>query len=162
MGDIKKLKQKLLSFAGKTIMKTDGQFNIKHNISNLPRYTDVDNGVHFYTENGILLSMYELDDWKIVEPDEQPKDHINKPSHYNSGEIEPIDAIEDWNLDFRLANVVKYIARAGKKDGEEISKDLKKSFWYLARFLLKKKIVTSDELIKTIEYLKGRCNETKI
>lgn len=58
-------------------------------------------------------------------------DNINSPKHYNQGNIEVIDAIEDWNLDFNLGNVVKYVARAKYKDNE--LEDLKKARWYLDR-----------------------------
>ncbi|MFA5216909.1 DUF3310 domain-containing protein [Sulfuricurvum sp.] len=56
---------------------------------------------------------------------------VNHPSHYNSGKFEVIDVIEDWALNFHLGNVVKYIARSGKK-GDAIE-DLKKAKWYLER-----------------------------
>ena len=39
------------------------------------------------------------------------KEKVNHPKHYNVGKIEVIDAIQDWELDFCLGNVVKYIAR---------------------------------------------------
>lgn len=55
---------------------------------------------------------------------------VHHPSHYNSGSIEVIDAIEDWKLGFCLGNVVKYVARADHK-GNAIE-DLKKAAWYLA------------------------------
>jgi len=59
-------------------------------------------------------------------------DVINAPEHYILGRsIEPADAIMDWQLDFFLGNVVKYIARAGRKD--DIVQDLKKAQWYLNR-----------------------------
>jgi len=58
-------------------------------------------------------------------------DPINHPSHYTHGDIEPIDAIEAWQLGFCLGNVVKYIARAGHK-GDRLE-DLKKARWYLER-----------------------------
>ena len=57
-------------------------------------------------------------------------DAIN-PKHYKDSNVEPIDAIEAWSLNFNLGNVVKYIARCGKKD-EEIQ-ELKKAQWYLNR-----------------------------
>ena len=63
------------------------------------------------------------------------EDTIKWPKHYNMGKIQPIDAIESWDLDFRLANVVKYIARAGKKDPSKKREDLKKALWYLNRFI---------------------------
>ena len=59
-------------------------------------------------------------------------DPINSPSHYAEGrQFEPIDVIEDWELNFRLANTVKYISRAGRK--KDILEDLRKARWYLDR-----------------------------
>ena len=58
-------------------------------------------------------------------------DAIQRPAHYTFSAVEPIDAIEAWQLGFHLGNVVKYIARAGRK-GNRIE-DLKKARWYLTR-----------------------------
>lgn len=62
-------------------------------------------------------------------------DPVNAPSHYASGGVEVIDALEAWGLDrdFCLGNVVKYVARAGKKDPSKLTEDLKKARWYLGR-----------------------------
>ena len=38
--------------------------------------------------------------------------NVNHPLHYNTGKIEVIDAIEDWELNFHDGNVIKYIVRA--------------------------------------------------
>ena len=46
------------------------------------------------------------------------KPSVTHPAYYKDRKIEPIDVIEAWGLDFCLGNAVKYIARAGKKDGE--------------------------------------------
>ena len=46
------------------------------------------------------------------------EDIINSPSHYIEGrKIEPIDVIEDWELDgdYYLGNVIKYISRYRRK-----------------------------------------------
>lgn len=57
---------------------------------------------------------------------------INSPPHYVEGRrIEPINVIEAWSLSHHLACVVKYIARAGRKN--PILEDLKKAEWYLDR-----------------------------
>lgn len=56
---------------------------------------------------------------------------VNHPAHYNAGNIEVIDAIEDWKLGFSLGNAVKYIARAAHK-GSAIE-DLRKAVWYISR-----------------------------
>lgn len=60
-------------------------------------------------------------------------DNINQPKHYNYGDIEPIDVIEDWELPYHLGNVVKYIARAEHKGN--MVEDLKKARWYLDRYI---------------------------
>lgn len=56
---------------------------------------------------------------------------VNHPAHYNTGKIEVIDAIHEWQLNFNLGNVVKYIARAGHKQGEDPLVALKKAQFYL-------------------------------
>jgi hypothetical protein len=63
-------------------------------------------------------------------------DPVNHPSHYCIGGIEVIDAIEAWELGFHAGNVVKYVARAGRKGGEkELLHDLEKAQWYLGRLI---------------------------
>lgn len=62
---------------------------------------------------------------------------VNHPNHYNTGKIEVIDFIDDQQLDFCLGNVVKYIARAGKKDPNKYIEDLKKAKWYLEHEIYK-------------------------
>jgi hypothetical protein len=61
------------------------------------------------------------------------REAVNHPSHYNQGNIEVIDAIEDWGLDFNAGNVVKYVARHQHK--AEPLEDLKKARWYLDRII---------------------------
>lgn len=58
-------------------------------------------------------------------------DTVNSPNHYTFGKYEVIDVIEDWNLNFRMANAIKYIARAEYKDKK--IEDLEKAVWYLRR-----------------------------
>lgn len=60
-------------------------------------------------------------------------DPVNHPPHYNTGKIEVIEAIEDWKLCYHLGSVVKYTARAGRKDPTKTIEDLKKAVWYLNR-----------------------------
>ena len=64
-------------------------------------------------------------------------DSVNHPSHYASGKIEAIDAIEsamskEQVRGYLRGNVLKYIWRYDKKNGAE---DLKKALWYLERLL---------------------------
>lgn len=62
-------------------------------------------------------------------------DLINHPSHYKGKNLEAIDIIEDFDLNFCLGNAIKYILRAGKKyhEVEGLKQDLKKAIWYLER-----------------------------
>ncbi len=71
---------------------------------------------------------------------------VEHPAHYNVGKIEVIDAINEWQLDFNLGNVVKYVARAGHKDKAKTIEDLKKAKFYLE---------------DSIERLQGQFSETK-
>ena len=58
---------------------------------------------------------------------------INHPDYYSSGGIEAIDFIEAHNLNFNLGNVIKYVTRAGRKDGEDSITALEKARWYIER-----------------------------
>lgn len=67
-------------------------------------------------------------------PDAPPvKDEINHPEHYTYGGIETWDFIEAKQLSYHLASVVKYVSRAGKKEGNTELKDLKKAREHLDR-----------------------------
>ncbi len=70
---------------------------------------------------------------KPAAPVKSKHDPVDHPSHYTDGKIEVIDFIEDKKLGYHLGCVVKYVARAGKKDPAKTIEDLKKAAWYLAR-----------------------------
>lgn len=65
------------------------------------------------------------------------KEMVNHPSHYGGEDnvYEVIKVCEAWELDkdAYLFNVVKYVARAGKKDKNKELEDLKKALFYLER-----------------------------
>jgi hypothetical protein len=70
--------------------------------------------------------------WEINKMGKIEEDIIGHPNHYCEGrKFEPKDVIYDWNLDFNLGNVVKYISRNGRKDGNTALQDLKKARQYL-------------------------------
>ena len=63
---------------------------------------------------------------------EEKVEAINHPNHYlGSRKYEPIDVINDWELNFQTGNAVKYISRAGRKNKDKTVEDLKKAVWYL-------------------------------
>ena len=59
------------------------------------------------------------------------KEKVNHPDHYNSGQYEVVDVIDDagFGEGFCLGNALKYILRAKHK--ENYAEDLKKAKWYL-------------------------------
>ena len=77
--------------------------------------------------------MHSLSLWHAKEEKTTQSDAVNHPSHYNTGKIEVIDFIEDQGLGFNLGNVVKYTARAGKKNPDKTLEDLQKAAFYLDR-----------------------------
>lgn len=71
-----------------------------------------------------------------------PKGELNniKPTHYGGEEnpYEVFKVVEAWGLDkdAYLFNVIKYVARAGKKSTETELEDLQKAKVYLERKIL--------------------------
>lgn len=66
----------------------------------------------------------------------QRNDTVNYPSHYNYGDIEIIDFIEqvtqhyNANVAYHIGNAIKYLARSPHKNGKE---DVAKAKWYIER-----------------------------
>lgn len=71
------------------------------------------------------------------------------PTHYGKGKTEAIEIIEQHDLNFCLGNVVKYVLRAGKKEGETVLEDLEKALWYLQREL--QKLKTKNQHVESFD-----------
>lgn len=56
---------------------------------------------------------------------------IEHPDYYSTGGMEAIDFIDAHGLNFNLGNVIKYVTRAGLKDGEDAITALRKAQWYI-------------------------------
>lgn len=65
-------------------------------------------------------------------------DPVNHPKHYTShpSGIECIDITEHHS--FCIGNAIKYLWRAGLKEGNSSVQDLEKAIWYINRELSKK------------------------
>lgn len=74
-------------------------------------------------------------------------DPVHKPPHYTRLNPQPIEVIEAWNLPFHEAQVLKYIARAGYKDGQLLT-DLEKAQEYLSRRIKLLKEATNGTIRK--------------
>ncbi|ACI00398.1 gp38 [Listeria phage P40] len=82
-------------------------------------------------------------EWKIAPPNtyidgklvtsnkSKASDTVNNPAHYTQGKIECIDYIYDKELNFSLGSAVKYITRAGHKEGSTKEEDLRKAIKFL-------------------------------
>ncbi|MDW4300731.1 DUF3310 domain-containing protein [Staphylococcus saprophyticus] len=73
-------------------------------------------------------------EWNAVP--QYPDDTVNHPSHYNYGDIEEINFIEQVtkhynpNVAYHIGNAIKYLARSPHKNGKE---DIDKARWYIER-----------------------------
>lgn len=71
---------------------------------------------------------------------------VNHPAHYrgticpNCSEeiVDVADVIDQWTKDPHLWQVLKYVARAGKKDPATEIEDLQKAQWYLGRAIARR------------------------
>ena len=70
----------------------------------------------------------------------EKEDVVNQPSHYNSGGIECIEAIEESMTKeafkgYLKANCMKYLWRYETKHPDKPAEDLKKARWYLNKLI---------------------------
>ena len=80
-------------------------------------------------------------------------DPINHPPHYTqhpSG-VECITITEHYN--FNVGNAIKYLWRAGLKDGTDAASDLRKAAWYVQREIER---VAAEPTASTVYC--GKCN----
>lgn len=91
----------------------------------------VDDGVYRVINDNYDFTIIE---WNAVP--EYAEDTVNHPSHYNYGDIEVIDFIEQLtkhynpNVAYHIGNAIKYLARSPHKNGKE---DVAKARWYIER-----------------------------
>ena len=78
-------------------------------------------------ESGLIVGQYGE---TTVKP---TKDDPINPIYYNDTKITPWDVIDDWGLDFYLGSAMKYIKRAGKKEGNSTVQDLLKVRRYIEK-----------------------------
>ena len=100
-----------------------------------------DNGksAEIQVDDGVYRVINDNYDFTIIEWNAVPEyaeDTVNHPSHYNYGDIETIDFIEqvtkDYNASvaYHIGNAIKYLARSPHKNGKE---DIAKAKWYIER-----------------------------
>ena len=100
-----------------------------------------DNGktAEIRVDDAVYRDITDNNDFTILEWNATPQyaeDMVNHPSHYNYGDIEIIDFIEQVtkhynpNVAYHIGNAIKYLARSPHKNGKE---DIEKAKWYIER-----------------------------
>lgn len=100
-----------------------------------------DNGktAEIRVDDAVYRDITDNNDFTILEWNATPQyaeDMVNHPSHYNYGDIEIIDFIEQVtkhynpNVAYHIGNAIKYLARSPHKNGKE---DVEKAKWYIER-----------------------------
>lgn len=104
-------------------VSTNAYYSDFNNNYNLPE-------IHYYQ---FVADIYvqKFVDSRNPKSDTPNPDMVNHPPHYTVNGIEVIDVIENYKLNYRLGNVVKYVLRSDLK-GNRLQ-DLKKALWYLQR-----------------------------
>lgn len=82
---------------------------------------------------GILIQSGTIS--KVTVPSEYVSENVDHPSHYG-GKDNPYETIKvadalGWGLIGSKFNALKYLMRAGNKDGESELKDLEKCKWFI-------------------------------
>lgn len=83
------------------------------------------------TDDRFSYNIYDEIDYTCNTIDDTPSDTVNHPKHYTSDPsgIECIEITRHRN--FNIGNAIKYLWRAGLKDGNSDIQDLKKAMWYI-------------------------------
>lgn len=88
------------------------------------------------TRVGMTFRLHNLEllEGHVIPDKPEVNEAVVHPSHYGGDTVyEVIKVIEAWGLGFVLGNVVKYVARAGKKSSDTELQDLEKARNYLDR-----------------------------
>jgi len=80
------------------------------------------------TGNNGSFTTTPIGDKEVIEVIDNPI----QPAHYGK-KTTVMDFIEEQDLNFARGNIVKYTARAGKKDPTKEVEDLLKARWYIDR-----------------------------
>ena len=51
-------------------------------------------------------------------------------SHYSNHSVQTVDLVKEWDLDAYQFSILKYIERAGHKEGNSYKTDMLKAAWY--------------------------------
>lgn len=61
------------------------------------------------------------------------RDTVTNPNHYTRLNPQPVQVSVNWNLNYLRATALKYLARAGNKEGVDEIEDLRKAISFIER-----------------------------
>lgn len=96
--------------------------------------------------NDNVLSIAMKDD-ECIE-DDVYENVVSRPSHYATLDPEPITFIRD--LDYLTGSALKYIFRAGHKDGADENVDMGKAAWYLRELVAERGDQTAIAILRNV------------
>jgi hypothetical protein len=97
-----------------------------------PGSSDVEKYDPDFDVKGTMKDEAEAHDFKL----QMKGENIDHPNHYNLGNIEVTDFIEDQaHLGWCRQNAIKYICRSGSKKSESKEQSILKAIYYLEREL---------------------------
>jgi len=129
------------------LISKENKSSFTSNINNATKYKSIKdasediNRLGNKTKYGQCFKYIEIKEEKM-----NNNDSVNHPSHYTNKKFECIDVIKEIvkdkpsTISFQLGNCIKYIYRAGSKEGdgkkaqtqkEKFLEDLEKAQWYL-------------------------------
>lgn len=83
----------------------------------------------YFRYNNHSITQTEKGDYVVSPVDDECENEVTHPSHYASLDPEPIAFIRD--KDYLTGSALKYIFRAGHKNGADENVDMGKAAWYL-------------------------------
>lgn len=95
-------------------------------------FDSVQSGVerrHYFKYDEYSIMQTERGDYVVSPVDDGCENEVTHPSHYATLDPEPITFIRD--KDYLTGSALKYIFRAGHKDGADENVDMGKAAWYL-------------------------------
>lgn len=93
-------------------------------------FLQIGNGYKVFDNNRVFIGTVDTVD-EAMDLLDKGREAVNHPSHYNADPsgIECIEIVRHRN--FNIGNAIKYLWRAGLKDGNKDVQDLKKAIWYI-------------------------------
>lgn len=86
-------------------------------------------------EINLRISQFDtsLSDYRITSPGHNDKslDMVDAPPHYTRLNPQPLEVITAWGLNFPIGSAIKYLARAGHKEGADALTDYKKAVSFI-------------------------------